>query len=147
MTTVPAAQPADTHVLYWTALLSILVLPIIILVANYLLDSDPMDEVLKRSGPDLCLIGLGASGSVFLDAKVAAAYALPPQLLLMVIMGIILILRGACSRILGRTKSSTAPGGGGGPSATQPGWAGWSVGLGTASVFLVFGVLTYGYFK
>jgi hypothetical protein len=135
MTTVAGNQLPGTQVLYWTALLSILVLPIIILVANYLLTSDPMDDVLKRSGPDLCLIGLGASGSVFLDPKVSAAYALPPQLLLMVIMGIILILRGACSRVL--TRGGTAP-------TIRPGW---SVGFGMASICLVFGVLTYGYFK
>jgi hypothetical protein len=52
----------------WTVLLATVVIPFLFLLVEYVYHpSATVVSTLQKSGPDFCLIGLGASGSVFID--------------------------------------------------------------------------------
>ncbi len=111
---------------------AILGLPFLVLVADYIYRFESsLSQVLQQSGPDLCLLGLGSIGSVFLDKKVASVFFLPPQLAGVVVAVLIFILRGLCLKI------SKYP------------ISGWTVFgnlcLGSASLTVIGAILVYSY--
>jgi hypothetical protein len=75
-------------------------IPFLVLVVDYVFRTESgFVETMRGSGPDLCLLGLGAVGSVFLDSKVASAFFIPPALGGTVVVLIIFGLRGVCFRL------------------------------------------------
>ena len=111
---------------------AILGLPFLVLVADYIYRFESsLNQVLLHSGPDLCLLGLGSAGSVFLDKKVASEFFLPPQLAGVVVVVLIFIMRGLCFRISRHPIS---------------GWTIFgSLCLGLVSLTVVGGILVYSY--
>jgi len=110
-----------------------IVLPFLVLVADYILRTDTgLADTMRNSGPDLCLIGLGSVGSIFLDPRVALTFFIPPQVGGALIIIIIFALRGVCFR-LQKHKTTLA-----------------SVGtmiVGLTSICIVGSILVYGYLK
>jgi hypothetical protein len=109
-----------------------LVLPLLVLVVDYIFRIDTgLNDTMRNSGPDLCLLGLGSVGSVFLDPKVVGAFFIPPQLSGAIVVLIIFLLRGVCFRLQKRPTTTLL-----------------SVGtmmLGLASISIVGSILVYGY--
>ena len=116
-----------------TVLITTIGVPFLVLVLDYVYNSQGASimDTLLRAGPDLCLVGLGSSGSVFIDPKVIKAFSIPPQLILIVVLIVILILRGIC-RKLGSTPHSTLRAFG-------------SCALGIASIAIISCIIYYGY--
>lgn len=107
-------------------------LPLLVLMVDYVFRTETgMNETMRQSGPDLCLLGLGAVGSVFLDPKVVTAFFLPPQLGGAVAVFIIFALRGICFRLAKR------------PTTTRLAVGTMIVGL--ASICIVGSILIYSY--
>ena len=74
-----------------------LLVPFLVLVGDYVYRSESsLSQVLQQSGPDLCLLGLGSVGSVFIDRKVASAFPVPPQLAGIIVALLIFVFRGFC---------------------------------------------------
>lgn len=120
------------------ALLIVLVatigLPFIVLVVDYVLRIDTgLDDTMRSSGPDLCLLGLGSVGSIFLDPKVVAALVIPPQLSGAIVVFIIFAMRGFCFRLQKR------------PPTTMLAFV--TMVLGLASVTIVGSILVYSYWS
>lgn len=108
-----------------------IVLPFLVLVADYVLRVGVgLNETMRSSGPDLCLLGLGSVGSVFLDPKVAAVFLIPPQLAGALIIIIIIGLRGVCFRLQARNTTLASVG---------------TMIVGLTSMCIVGSVLVYGY--
>lgn len=83
----------------WTAFLATILAPVVILALDYVyrLESD-LYRLIQNSGPDLCLVSLGASVPVFLDARVVELLGTKaPGLESFAILGI-LLARGLCIR-------------------------------------------------
>lgn len=108
-----------------------IVLPFLVLVADYILRVDVgLNQTMRNSGPDLCLLGLGSVGSVFLDPKIAAGFLIPPQLAGAVVIVIIFALRGVCFRLQRLTTTGAAVG---------------TMIVGLAAVCIVGSILVYAY--
>jgi hypothetical protein len=74
-------------------------IPFLVLVADYMYRVDAgMLDVMRTAGPDLCLLGLGSVGAIFIDPRVASAFTLPPQLAGVIVTVVIFMLRGICFR-------------------------------------------------
>jgi hypothetical protein len=58
----------------------------------------PLETALRQSGPDCCILSLGASGAVFVDPWLAAVPGFGSKLLLVLVISVILILRILCRR-------------------------------------------------
>ena len=86
---------------------------------------------MRDSGPDLCLLGLGSVGLVFLDPRVAQAFRLPPQLSGMLLVLIIFGLRAICFRLQKRPQTTFV--------------AVVTMILGLASISIVSSILVYRY--
>jgi hypothetical protein len=115
-----------------TVVIANLGVPIFFLAVEYAYRPDgTFVAVIQRSGPDLCLIGLGTSGSVFINPRVTSSFPVPSQLGLIILIVVILLLRRACYAV----------------QADPPHWlkALVSLSLGIGSITLVFFVLMYGY--
>jgi hypothetical protein len=85
-------------------------LPFLVLVSDYMFRVEAnLITVMRMSGPDLCLLGLGAVGSIFIDPKVVAAlHGLPPLVPGIAVIFVIFILRGLCFRLGKSTTNSAA---------------------------------------
>ncbi len=107
-----------------------IVVPFAALVLDYLTRGKGVLECLKRSGPDLCLFGLGSTGLVFIDPKVMAAFPLPQPYLVLVVL-LILSFRQLCFRL--ETKPLSA-------------WSALpSCAFGLSSIAIVSSILYYSY--
>jgi hypothetical protein len=85
------------------------ILPLIVLVSDYVwrLEITTLG-LMKACGPDLCLLGLGSVGSIFIDPKVQSAlYPFPPVIGGIFVIFMIFILRGICFRF-GRKETKIA---------------------------------------
>jgi hypothetical protein len=75
-------------------------IPLLVLVTDYVFRVESgVTESMRNSGPDLCLVGLGSVGSVFIDPKVASSFFLPPQVAGTLVVIVIFLLRGICFRL------------------------------------------------
>jgi hypothetical protein len=83
-----------------TVLIITIVIPLLVLISEYINYSDSMRDTFLRAGPDLCLVGLGSSGSVFIDPKVIGAFPVPSVVVLLVVLLVILIFRGLCRKLV-----------------------------------------------
>lgn len=109
-----------------------IVLPLLVLIADYVLRTDTgLNDSMRNSGPDLCLLGLGSVGSIFLDPRVISAIAIPPQLSGALVVLIIFILRAFCFRFQ--------------KQATTTALAVGTMMLGLASISIVGSILVYSY--
>jgi hypothetical protein len=110
----------------------VLGIPVVFLIYEYVSrPNETLYGAFQKSGPDFCLIGLGSSGSIFIDPQVTSSFQLAPQLCLIFAIAAILILRSLCYKV----------------QVTPPRWqsAFASLGLGLGSIGLVFGILGYAY--
>jgi hypothetical protein len=108
-----------------------IVIPFLVLVTDYVFRTESgVIASMRTSGPDLCLLGLGSVGSVFIDPKVASSFFLPPQVAGTVVVVIIFFLRGICFRLQKRTTTLAA-------FVTMV--------LGIASITIIGGILVFGY--
>jgi hypothetical protein len=106
-------------------------IPFLVLIADYVLRTESgITASMRTSGPDLCLLGLGSVGSVFIDPKVASSFFLPPQVAGTVVVMIIFILRGICFRLQERTSVFAAF---------------VTMALGIASITIIGSIIIYGY--
>jgi hypothetical protein len=106
-------------------------IPFLVLIADYVLRTESgITASMRTSGPDLCLLGLGSVGSVFIDPKVASSFFLPPQVAGTVVVMIIFILRGICFRLQKRTSVFAAF---------------VTMALGIASITIIGSIIIYGY--
>ncbi len=106
-------------------------IPFLVLVTDYVFRVESgVTELMKTSGPDLCLLGLGSVGSVFIDPKVASSFFLPPQVAGTVVVVIIFLLRGVCFRLQRRATTFAA-------FVTMV--------LGIASMTIIGSIIVYGY--
>lgn len=104
--------------------------PLLVLIVDYVFRTETgLKETMRNSGPDLCLLGLGSVGSVFLDPQVATAFFIPPQLAGALVVLIIFILRGFCFRLEKQAVTTTLAVG--------------TMMLGLASIFIVGSILVY----
>jgi len=87
-------------------------------------------ETMRNAGPDLCLLGLGSVGSIFLDPKVSATFFIPPQLGGALVTIIIFALRGICFRLQKNKTTGAAVG---------------AMVVGLASICIVGSILIFGY--
>jgi hypothetical protein len=123
---------SNVPVEFMTAAVALFGVPILFLVLEYVYQTDTtLLAVFQKSGPDLCLIGLGSSGSVFIDPRVISSFRLPSQLCLIIVIVVILILR----RISVRVESE--------PQTWRRAITSSALGLG--SIAMVLCVLMYGY--
>jgi hypothetical protein len=90
-----------------------------------------LNETMRGAGPDLCLFGLGAVGSIFLDPKVATTFFIPPQLGGPLVVFIIFALRGICFRLQERPTTTVLAVG--------------TMIIGLASICIVGSILIYSY--
>ena len=111
-------------------LVATLGLPFVALMIEYIYRGTTIDNTMRGVGPDLCLLGLGSVGSVFIDPKVALAFALPPVLGGTLVCLLIFGLRGFCFRLQKRRTTAAAFG---------------TMVLGLASIFMVGSILIVGY--
>jgi hypothetical protein len=108
--------------------------PLLVLTADYIQKTElELRELIKKSGPDLCSLALGASVPVFMDPRVIAAFAENGPGVEFVGILLIFILRGGCIRLNRQTLS--------------PGYEYMGTILGTASIFFVGAIMTVGYLK
>ena len=108
--------------------------PLLVLAADYVQKTElELRELIKKSGPDLCSLALGASVPVFLDSRVIAAFGESGPGVEFVGILLIFILRGGCTRLNRQHLSSRYQ----------------YIGaiLGTASIFFVGAIMTFGYLK
>ncbi len=115
-----------------TVVSAVLGIPIVFLIYEYVSrPNETLVGVFQKSGPDFCLVGLGSSGSVFIDPRVTSSFRLAPQICLIFAIAAILILRSVCYKV----------------QVTPPQWksAFASLGLGLGSLGVVFGILVYAY--
>jgi hypothetical protein len=85
-----------------TAIFATIVAPLLVLGLDYVYRANTsMNDLVLKAGPDLCLVSLGASVPVFLDARVIHAIGNRPGLEVGAILGIILA-RGLCLRFNGQ---------------------------------------------
>jgi hypothetical protein len=86
-----------------------IVLPLLVVIVDYVyrIDSNLLD-IMRSAGPDLCLLGLGAVGTIFVDPKVAATIPLPPIVAGLIVTFIIFMLRGICFRLQQSTSGKAA---------------------------------------
>jgi hypothetical protein len=109
-------------------------IPFLVLVVDYVSRIDTgILQTMRNSGPDLCLLGLGSVGSIFLDQKVASAFFIPPVLAGTIVVLLIILLRGVCFRLQKKLETTNVA------IATMI--------TGLASIFIVGGVLVYGYIR
>lgn len=117
-----------------TVILATLGLPILVLAADYIPRMGNLAEAMNTAGPDLCLLGLGSIGAIFIDKKVADAFPIAPQLMGVFVAIFIMILRNICGRL-----SKMA----GGAWSHIRGF--WSLVSGLAAVLIVGWILIYSY--
>ena len=118
----------------WTAFFATVLAPVVVLALDYIyrFESD-LHELLEKSGPDLCLLSLGASVPVFLDSRVVAALGGHVAELEFVIIFGILLLRGFCFRFNLHGYSRL--------------WKYTGLACGCGSIVLVGAILIFGYWK
>jgi hypothetical protein len=116
-----------------TVLITTIGVPFLVLVSDYINNSQgaSLEETFLRAGPDLCLVGLGSSGSVFIDPKIIAAFDIPAPLVLIVVLITILIFRGLCRRLVSPPHSTLKAFG--------------SCVCGIASIAIISCIIYYGY--
>jgi hypothetical protein len=108
-----------------------IVIPFLVLATDYVLRVESgVTESMRTSGPDLCLLGLGSVGSVFIDPKIASSFFLPPQVAGTVVVIIIFLLRGICFRLQKRSTVFAAF---------------MTMVLGIASITIIGSIIIYGY--
>ena len=108
--------------------------PLLVLAADYVQKTElELAELIKKSGPDLCSLALGASVPVFMDPRVIAAFGESGPGVEFVGILLIFIVRGGCIRL----NRQVLP-----PRYNYIGAV-----LGTASIFFVGAIMTVGYLK
>jgi hypothetical protein len=108
--------------------------PLLVLAADYVQNAElELTELIKKSGPDLCSLALGASVPVFMDPRVFAAFGESGPGVEFVGILLIFIVRGGCIRL--------------NQQALPPRYNYVGAVLGTASIFFVGAIMTVGYLK
>ncbi|GAC1627333.1 MAG: hypothetical protein NVS9B13_24330 [Candidatus Acidiferrum sp.] len=83
-----------------TALFTTLLIPLLALAVDYMARvNTKIGELTLKAGPDLCLIGLGSSGAVFIEPKVSSAFGAKTSMIELVVVFTIFFLRALCLRI------------------------------------------------
>lgn len=107
--------------------------PFLILVFDNVRRGGTALDVMRRSGRDLSLVGLGSSGAVFVNPKATAAFPIPSTLVVVLVLATLFTLHQWCANVNERPPSR---------------WnAVSSCGFGMASVAIVLCVLAYGYVR
>jgi hypothetical protein len=68
--------------------------PLMALILDYFHRGKGVLDCMDRSGPDLCLIGLGGSGVLFIDPRIVLVFH--PPVYLIIVLFLILIFRQIC---------------------------------------------------
>jgi hypothetical protein len=85
---------------FWVAVIAVVVVPLLVLVMDYMYrPAGGILDTLSRTGSDLCLVGLGASGPMSVDPKVLTEGPLPVAQLMVVMILMIVIFRGLCLKL------------------------------------------------
>jgi hypothetical protein len=83
-----------------TTLCVAFVVPLLVLFTDYLFRADlNLEELLRKAGADLCLLGLGSSGAVFIEPRVSAAFGLAASLIQLLSVLFVFLFRALCLRI------------------------------------------------
>lgn len=117
-----------------TVIMATLGIPVCVLAEDYIPRMTNLQEAMNTAGPDLCLLGLGSVGALFIDKRVADAFPIAPQLMCVFVTIFIMILRNICGRL------SKTPGPG-----WWPGKGFWNLISGLAAVMVVGWILIYSY--
>src|SRR5260370_20547008 len=76
---------------FLTVVSAVLGIPIVFLMYEYVSrPNETLHGAFQKAGPDFCLIGLGSSGSIFIDPQVTSSFQLAPQLCLIFAIAVIL---------------------------------------------------------
>jgi hypothetical protein len=115
-----------------TVLVVTIVVPLFALVVdNMARVNTKLEELVPKAGADLCLLGLGSSGAVFIEPRVEVAFGTRSSLVEVIVLFAIFFLRFFCLRIEQKEFLK------------QRKYAGLVPGVG--SVFIVGAILLYSY--
>jgi hypothetical protein len=115
-----------------TVLVVIIVIPLFALVVDYMARVNTrIHELVRKAGADLCLLGLGSSGAVFIEPRVSIAFGARTSLIEVIVIFAIFFLRFFCLRIEQQQFFANRE------------YAGLVPGVG--SVFIVGAILLYSY--
>ena len=118
----------------WIAIVGSILAPVVLLAFDYVYRfGSHLDELVEKSGPDLCLLSLGATVPVFLDSRVAAALGSHVGGIEFATIFGILLLRGFCFRFNNQPRPKL--------------WRYTGLICGLASFIFVGGILVFGYWK
>lgn len=83
------------------ALLASLILPIVVLMLDYFIRSkiqgeQSWRELVKFSGPDCCVLSMGATGAIFVDPNVSAIRGLKSPIFAVFLVLFLIAMRVAC---------------------------------------------------
>src|SRR5258708_29767997 len=114
MPSAPVPCPPGSLV---TVVVVIIVIPFFALVVDYMgRVNTRIQELVPKAGADLCLLGLGSSGAVFIEPRVSLAFGARTSLIEVIVIFTIFFLRFFCLRIeqqeffAGREYAGLVPG-------------------------------------